>query len=92
MKALNKLVIASLTALILSNNANAEENIFSSTDLDTAINHSIVVAVTEINMLDIKTASKQQLTTMNLEQHVRQFLALGKIEENDKPTAIPVSE
>lgn len=92
MKALNKLVIASLTALVVSNNVNAEEIIFSSNDLNTAINNSITVAVTEINTLDIKAAAKQQIATMNLEQNVRQFLALAKIEENQVPTSILVSE
>ena len=92
MKALNKLVIASLTALVVSNNVNAEEIIFSSNDLNTAINTSIEVAVTEINSLDIQAAAKQQIATMNLEQNVRQFLALAKIEENEKPTSIQVSE
>ena len=92
MKVLNKLAIASLTAVIFSNNVNAEEILFSNHDLNTVINQVITVAVTDVDTLNINTASKQQLATMNLEQHVRQFLALGKIEENDKPTAIPVSE
>lgn len=92
MKALNKLVIASLTALVVSNNVNAEEIIFSSNDLNTAINQSIEVAVTEINTLDIQAAVKQQIATMNMEQNVRQFLALAKIEENEKPVSIFLSE
>jgi len=89
---LGKLVIASLTALVVSNNVNAEEIIFSSNDLNTAINQSIEVAVTEINTLDIQAAVKQQIATMNMEQNVRQFLALAKIEENEKPISIFLSE
>lgn len=90
MKALNKLVIASLTALVVSNNANAEEIIFSHYDLNAAINQSVAVAVTQINTLDIQAATKQQIATMN--QNGRNLLAMTQTQDDKKIAPIAASE
>lgn len=92
MKALNKLAIASLTAIVFSNNVNAEETLFSNHDLNTVINQVITVAVTDVDTLNIKAVTEQELATMKMAQSARQLLAASKADENQKSTAILVSE
>lgn len=92
MKTLNTIIFASLTALVLSNNVNAEETIFNSNDLQSALSNSIEFAINDINKPNVTNIVKQQLAAMNMEHNVQPFLALTKIEENKKSAAKLVSE
>ena len=92
MKALNKLAIASLTTIFFSNHVNAEEILFSNHDLNTVINQVITVAVTDVDTLNIKAATEQQIAAMKIAQSAGQSLASTKADENQKTTASLVSE
>ncbi|UAA40191.1 hypothetical protein KIH87_07580 [Paraneptunicella aestuarii] len=93
MKSVKTLLIASLTALVISNNVQAEQNLFNTQELHQAVASNIELAINDIATPEVPVIVKQELNTMSLEQNVNQFLAMAKFDRTkQKPNLTLISE
>lgn len=93
MKFVKTFLLGSVTALALSNNVSAQEIIFDSNDLEMSLTNNIELNISDLAKPAIDSEVKRQLSTMELEQNVQQFLSLAKFDETtQKPSVIQTTE
>lgn len=91
MKLLKTLFIGTVTTLAFVGNVQANQAVFSQDDLRAAVNSNIEFNLNDINTVSVKNIAETQLSTMNLEQNVQQFLALTKLEHKVEKPAVSIS-